>query len=160
MAQLNRTCLACKTKYSYCPNCSRVDKLAPAWKTEFCSEPCMTLWTTLTKYGMSMLSKSEAKSIITDLDLKPIDKYVECVKRDYAKVMTEDKKPKRNKRIEIKHIDEAMEIEAKMADPIVVELNAKIKDIFADKAVVETWLNDGENRQSHEVVLEEKNKEL
>lgn len=95
MAQKNRKCLACGTKYSYCPDCSRADKLAPTWKAEFCSEPCMTLWTTLTKFGMSRLSKSEAKEIISALDLKSIESYVACVKRDYEKVMAEEKRSRR-----------------------------------------------------------------
>lgn len=102
MAQKNKKCLACQVKYSYCPDCSRADKLAPAWKSEFCSEQCATLWTTLTKFGMNMLSKSEAKEIISALDLKPIDTYVECVKRDYAKVMHEEKKSRRVKPVVVK----------------------------------------------------------
>jgi hypothetical protein len=55
---------------------------------------------------MGTYSKSDAKKIILDLNLKPIDTYVSCVQRDYAKVMAEEKKPKpkRNKRIEIKPI--------------------------------------------------------
>ena len=115
MARLNKTCYACQTKYSYCPSCSRSDATKPSWASEFCSEPCKDLWTTLTKYNMSMLSKSEAKSIISELDLKPIDTYVDCVKRDYNKVMVEEKKPKRNKRIEIKPIDEFVGL-----DPVIV----------------------------------------
>lgn len=110
MATNNRKCLACSTAYRYCPSCSRADKLAPAWKSEFCSEPCATLWATLTKFGMSMLTKSEAKSIISELDLKPIDAYVDCVKRDYNIVMAEDKKPKRGMRIKMNPIDEAVNI--------------------------------------------------
>lgn len=112
----NRKCLSCQTSYSYCPNCNGPDKLAPSWKAEFCSETCKDLWMTLTKFGMSMLTKSEAREIISSLDLNPIDFYVECVKRDYAKVMAEEKKPKRGKRIEIKPIDEVVYIE-----PIVEE---------------------------------------
>lgn len=104
----NRKCLCDGTVYSYCPDCSRTDSLQPAWRAEFCSEPCMTLWTTLTKFGMGILSKDDAKSIISELDLKPIDSYANCVQRDYAKVMEEEKKPKRGKRIEIKPIDEAI----------------------------------------------------
>lgn len=107
----NRQCLACKTGYSYCPSCSRADKLAPAWKEQFCSEDCMTLWMTLTRYNMDRLSKSEAKEIISSLNLKPIDVYVDCVKRDYNKVFEPEKKFKRNKRIEIKPIDEFADIE-------------------------------------------------
>ena len=86
----NRSCLACGVKYSYCPNCSRADKLAPAWKAEFCSESCMTLWTVLTKFGMGRLSKVDAQEMISALNLKPIDTYATCVKRDYAKVMLEN----------------------------------------------------------------------
>ena len=111
MAKLNKKCTGCGTKFSYCPDCSRADALKPSWASEFCSEPCATLWTTLTKFGMSMLSKSEAKSIISGLDLKPIDAYVACVQRDYHKVMAEDPKPKRSRRVEAKPIDEVFYIE-------------------------------------------------
>jgi hypothetical protein len=117
----NKRCLACGEKFSYCPDCSRIDKLKPAWASQFCVESCATLWTTLTKFGMSMITKSEAKEIISALDLKPIDVYVECVKRDYSKVMAEEKKPKRGKRIEIKPIDEVMDIEQEIVESIVEE---------------------------------------
>lgn len=113
MARQNKTCLCCKTRYSHCPSCSRADALAPAWKSEFCSETCMILWTTLTKFGMNRLTKSDAKSIISDLDLKQMNTYAECVQRDYAKVMSEDKKLKRNKRIEIKQ-DQYVEFKEQM----------------------------------------------
>lgn len=119
MAMKERKCLSCATAYKYCPDCSRADKLAPSWKAQFCSEPCMTLWTTLTKFGMNRLTKLEAKSIISELDLKPIESYAPCVQRDYAKVMAEDKKPKRGKRIEIKPIDEAMDFEPEVVKPII-----------------------------------------
>ena len=111
MARMNKKCLCCSTQYSYCPNCSRVDALKESWHSEFCSETCKDLWLTLTKFGMNHLTKHEAKSIISELDLKPIDTYVDCVKRDYNKVMVEEKKPKRNKRIEIKPIDEFIGLE-------------------------------------------------
>lgn len=129
MAHLNKKCSCDGVRYSYCPDCSRIDALKPSWYSEFCSETCMTLWTTLTKYNMSMLSKSEAKDIISALDLKPIDAYVACVQRDYNKVMAEEKKFKRGKRIEIKPIDEV--------EPAVIE---------AVESIVE---------ESHEVIIEE-----
>lgn len=131
MAHSNKTCYACQTKYSYCPSCSRADSLKPTWYNEFCSESCMTLWTTATKYNMNMLTKSEAKSIISSLDLKPIDVYVACVQRDYAKIMTEEKKPKRGKRIEIKPVDEAI------VEPDVIELIKKQQEeVVAQHEVV------------------------
>lgn len=123
MALKTRKCLSCETSYEYCPDCSRADKLAPAWKAQFCSESCMTLWKTLTKFGMNLITKSEAKSIIAELDLKPIKYYVECVQRDYAKVMEPEKKPKRGKRAEMQIvIDDAMDVEPEVVKSIVEKL--------------------------------------
>lgn len=123
MAIKDRKCLSCATTYKYCPSCSRVDALKPAWASQFCSESCKDLWMTLTKFSMDRITKSEAASIISNLDLQPIDDYVLCVRRDYAKVMEEDKKPKRGKRAETKIIiDEAMDISSEEAINIVEEL--------------------------------------
>ena len=109
MASKNRKCLSCQEKYAYCPSCSRSDALEPSWKSEFCSEACMTLWSTLTKYNMDFMSKDEAKEIISGLNLKPIHTYADCVQRDYAKVMKDEKNPyKAQKKIE-PIIDEVIE---------------------------------------------------
>lgn len=129
----NKQCLACKQSFSHCPDCSRVDKLKPTWASQFCTESCMTLWATLTKFGMNLLTKQEAKEIISSLDLKPIDTYVGCVQRDYTKVMHEEKKPRKAKKPEfVFDIEEAV-----IEQPIVV----------AEPEATEP---------EHEVVLEEK----
>ena len=107
----NRQCLACKTGYSYCPSCSRVDKLAPAWKAQFCSEDCMTLWTVATKFNMKKIGIKEAQEQISVLNLKDRSQYAPCIQRDLNNIFAEDKKPKRGKRIEIKPIDEFADIE-------------------------------------------------
>ena len=100
----NRKCLCCSTSYSYCPDCSGPDRLAPSWKSEFCSEDCMTIWTTCTRYNLGKLTKAEAKSIISALTLKPMDHYANCVQRDLKVILAEEPKTKRNKRAEIKPI--------------------------------------------------------
>lgn len=151
MAIKERKCLSCATEYKYCPNCSRVDALKPAWASQFCSESCMTLWTTLTKFGMNHLTKSEAKEIISELDLDPIDTYVACVQRDYAKVMAEEKKPKRNRKSEMKILDEAMEVKPEVAVPVVteiVEIKPEQQIEVAEQVTTEV--------AAYEVVLEEK----
>lgn len=107
----NRKCFCCSVNYSYCPDCSTSDKLAPSWKATFCSEDCMIIWTTCTRYNMGRLTKPEAKEIISALSLKPISEYAACVQKDLAVILKEDPKPKRNKRIEVKPIDEAANIE-------------------------------------------------
>lgn len=142
MAILNKKCACCSSRYSYCPSCSRQDALKPTYFDQFCSETCKDLWLTLTRYNMNRIIKSEAKSIISELDLKPIDSYVDCVQRDYAKVMAEEKKPKRNKRIEVQLVDEVTEV----AEPVVeikVEQPTEVAEVAEETTV-------------HAVVLEEK----
>ena len=143
----NKKCLSCGTKFSYCPDCSRVDALKPSWASQFCSESCAILWKTLTKFGMSMLDKSEAQSIILGLDLKSIESYVPCVQRDYDKVMKSEKKPKRGKRIKIQPMDDAIDIPEEVVDTIVEELIEVKIEQSTDVVVIEEPV--------HEVVLKE-----
>ena len=121
MAKSNKTCIACKEKYSYCPTCSRADSLKPTWYSEFCSESCKDIWITATKYNMNMLTKDEAKAVISGLNLKPIDSYVDCVKRDYAKVMEPEKKPKRGKRAQMMVFDDVTNIEPEVVNQVIEE---------------------------------------
>lgn len=107
----NRKCVCCGTAYSYCPDCSNADKLAPSWKATFCSEDCMTIWTTCTKFNMGRLTKPEAKETISALNLKPTSEYAPCVQRDLAVILKEDPKPKRSKRVAAQPIDEPTLIE-------------------------------------------------
>ena len=105
-----RKCFCCSTRYSYCPNCSEADRLKESWYATFCSEDCMTIWTTCTKFNMGRLTKSEAKEIISALTLKPTSEYAPCVQRDLGVIMKEDPKPKRSRRAEIKPVDEVVDI--------------------------------------------------
>lgn len=102
----NRKCFCCSTRYSYCPNCSTADRLAPSWKATFCSEDCMTLWTTCTRFNMGKHTKAEAKEIISALNLKPISEYAQCVQKDLGVILKEAPKPRRTRRAEIKPVDE------------------------------------------------------
>ena len=90
MARLNRQCMTCNSKYSYCPQCSKVDALKAPWHSTFCCEDCRTIWKTLTKFSMGILPKTEAKEILSKIELKPIETYAECVQRGLKNVMAED----------------------------------------------------------------------
>lgn len=118
-----RKCLSCGKSYDFCPDCSGADRLAPAWKAEFCCEDCKTLWSTATKFNMGKLTKAEAKAIISALDLKPAEQYVACIQRDLKNIMAEDPKPKRGKRSAMTIIDEAIKPEIKeeikLPEPVV-----------------------------------------
>ena len=104
MAMKNKSCLSCGTRFSYCPSCSKADALASAWKAEFCSEPCATIWKTATKFNMQKLTKQEAKEIISALPLKQVDQYVNCVQRDLGVILAEDPKPKRSKKQPVQEV--------------------------------------------------------
>ena len=104
----NKTCLCCLTKFSFCPDCSKKDALKPSWAGEFCSEDCMTIWSTATKYNLNKMTKAEAKSVISALALKPIEQYVKCVQRDLDIILKEEPKPKRSKKTELPVVNEVM----------------------------------------------------
>lgn len=106
MAKL-RKCLCCQSKYSYCPDCNGADKLKPSYFATFCSEDCKTLWDSMTKFNFGTITKTEAKSIISTIELKPVETYAACIQRDLNNVMTEEPKPKRSRKaVEPKPIEE------------------------------------------------------
>lgn len=146
----NHKCIACGTKYSYCPDCSRSDALKPTWYNDFCEESCKDLWLTLTRYNMGRLTKSEAKAIISELDLKSMESYSQFVQRDYAKVMAEEKKPKRGKRVEVQPIDEAADISKEIVESVVDNL-VEIKS----EQHIEISIPVAEETTAHEVVKQE-----
>lgn len=152
MAIKTRKCLSCGTKYDFCPDCRGADRLAPAWRSEFCCEDCKTLWSTATKFNMGKLTKAEAKSIISALDLKPAEQYVACIQRDLKNIMLEEPKIKRGKRATILIADEAIEPEIKeeikLPEPVVT--STVIEEVAPVEEVREV---------SHEVVYQtEENK--
>lgn len=142
MAIKNRKCLCDGTSYSYCPDCSGPDRLAPSWKSEFCCEDCKTLWSTATKFNMGKLTKAEAKEIISALELKPAEQYVSCVQRDLKVIMAEEPKPKRGKRAAMAIIDEAIKPEIKE--------EIKLPESVVESTVIEEIALVAET--SHEVV--------
>ena len=144
----SRKCVACGTKYSYCPDCSRADAQKPTWYNDFCQESCKDLWYTLSRYNMGRITKEDAKSVILELDLNPIESYSQFVQRDYAKVMTDERKPKRGKRTEMPIVYEATDIPQDVVDSIIQNL-VEIKIEQPDVPDVK------EELAVHEVVLQE-----
>lgn len=160
MAIKSRKCSACKTSYSYCPDCIGADRLAPAWKSEFCCSECKDLWYTATKFNMGKLTKAEAKTIISALDLKPADQYVACIQRDLQNILAEEPKPKRGKRATLSIFDEAIKPEIKaetklpeVAAPTVIEeITSVIEPVLTEEIAIAADV-------SHEVVIEKEENE-
>lgn len=104
----NRTCWCCRDKYTFCPSCSNADALKEAWYAEFCSEDCKTIWQTAVNYNLNKITKSEAKSVISAITLKPVEQYAKCIQRDFSVILAEDPKPKRGKRSKMPILDEVI----------------------------------------------------
>ena len=90
MAKHNRVCMTCGKKYSFCPSCSKADAKKAPWHATFCCEDCQVIWKTLTKFSMGLLSKIEAKEILSKIELKPIETSAECVQSGLKNIMAED----------------------------------------------------------------------
>lgn len=73
MAKLNRKCIICGTRYSYCPHCSE-DANKPTWMAIFCGENCKDIYTTLDDFRDGRISREDAKTVLNGLDLSPIEK--------------------------------------------------------------------------------------
>ena len=153
----NKKCLACGTVYTFCPDCFSADRLAPAWRAEFCSSECKDLWSTATKFNMNKLTKAEAKAIISALTLKPADQYVACIQRDLKNIMAEEPKPRRGKRALMPIIDEAVapviETEINLPKPVaepVIEEPTTIEEVAPVEEIHE---------ESREVVIEKEENE-
>ena len=115
MGRRNRECYLCGKEYQYCPTCSQ-DKMKPAWMSEFHSENCKNIFDVCTRFNMKLMSKTEAQDALNACDLSNKANFKSYVQHDLEVIFADEPK-KRGKRIEIKPIDEAMNVEPVAAEP-------------------------------------------
>jgi hypothetical protein len=77
------------------------------------------------------MSKSEAQDALKSCNLSNKENFKSYVQRDLENIFAED--------------------------PIIVELEAEIKEVSQDKAIVETYFKGGKKKQQHEVVIKKEN---
>ena len=130
MGRRSRECYLCGRDYQYCPTCSQ-DKMKPAWMFEFHSENCKNIFDICTRFNMNLMSKSEAQDALNACDLSNKENFKSYVIRDLEVIFAED--------------------------PIIVTLDAEIKEIHEDKAIVETSIRGSNKKKSHEVVYKKEN---
>ena len=129
MGRRSRECYLCGQDYQYCPTCSQ-DKMKPVWMSEFHSENCKNIFDICTRFNMGMMSKSEAKEALSSCDLSNKANFKSYVQKDLENIFAED---------------------------IVVTLDAEIKEVHEDKAIVETSIRGSNKKKSHEVVIKKEN---
>ena len=80
MSILNKTCVICSDKYSYCPSCGK-DRNKPSWMASFCSENCKKIYDIVARYGMNKVDISEAIEVLNTCDLSNKDHFTTSTQR-------------------------------------------------------------------------------
>lgn len=138
MARRQRECYLCGETYSYCPTCSQ-DRTKPSWMAEFHSENCKDIFDICTRFNMELLTKEESVKALEKCDLSNKLNFRPSVQNTLSNLLK---------------VEEVIEEE-----PIVVTLDAEIKEIHEDKAIVETAIrgNKAKKPTRHEVVIKKEN---
>ena len=131
MGKRDKKCYLCGESYKYCGTCSQ-DHTKPAWMSEFHSEDCKNIFDICTRFNMGIMSKEEAQAALIECDLSNRENFKSYVKRDLDVIFEEE--------------------------PIVVTIDAEIKEIHEDKAIVETSIKGSNKKARHEVVIKKENK--
>ena len=95
----NRVCKTCGESYSFCPTCAGVTA-TEKYRTMFCSKNCRDVFHTLSKYTIGVVTKDEAKEVLSSLDLSKQGKFSEQIKTDVEEIMGTNKKSFKKKIIE------------------------------------------------------------
>ena len=136
MGRRQRECYLCGFKYEYCPTCSQ-DRTKPSWMAEFHSENCKDIFDICTRFNMELFTKEEAKEAIEKCDLSNKLNFRPSVQNTLSNLLK---------------VDEIVFEE----EPIVITLDAEIKEIHEDKAIVETSIRGNKSKKhTHEVVKKE-----
>lgn len=88
MANLNRVCKSCGSKYSYCPTCS-VDANKPKWMTMFDCEDCKKVFDIATMFNLGKIDKADAKSKLGNVNMNK--KFTDTIQHDIDTIMDEPK---------------------------------------------------------------------
>lgn len=131
MARRDRKCYLCSVSYKFCNTCSQ-DRMKPTWMSEFHSESCKNIFDICTRFNMGMLSKAEAQEELKACDLSNKENFKSYVQHDLDVIFAED--------------------------PVVVTIEAEIKEASEDKVIVKTNLKGNKKKATHEVVIKKENK--
>lgn len=84
--KLNRTCIVCSEKYSYCPSCGE-DRNKEPWHAIYCSENCKKLFHAASGYHAHTATLEEVRARFDACDLSYKDKlnenFIEAINAVY-----------------------------------------------------------------------------
>lgn len=86
MGKLNRICIICGKRYSYCNNCQR-DSNKPSWYFIFDGQNCHDIYEICTKYRDKEISIDEAYDRINKLDISNLDEFAEPTRLQIEEIL-------------------------------------------------------------------------
>lgn len=66
-----RICIACGSKYEYCPVCNPQDKSKPAWMYAYDKESCMKLWKIMSAFSSGYATKEDVRRVVNRYNIIP-----------------------------------------------------------------------------------------
>lgn len=90
MGRKTRECYLCGEKYQYCPTCSQ-DRMKPSWMSEFHDENCKNIFDICTRFNMQLMSKTEARTALSNCDLSQKANFKDYVQRDITNIFADEK---------------------------------------------------------------------
>jgi predicted nucleic-acid-binding Zn-ribbon protein len=88
MAQSNRTCFTCGSKYGYCPDCYE-DRNLEAWHIMFHNENCKNVFDILNKHFYNHITTEEAIKQLNSCDLTV--KFNDDIRKEIDNILTSKK---------------------------------------------------------------------
>lgn len=85
-----RKCICCGEKYSYCNNCYDFRNL-PLWMNSFHDENCKDIFQICTDYNFKLLTREQAKEMLSKCDLSNRANFSACIQRDLKVILGENK---------------------------------------------------------------------
>lgn len=85
-----RKCICCGKEYDYCPHCGDY-KNQPRWKMNYDDIGCYTAFQTATDYLAGVISKDDAKTALSEVELANRKKFIESVAKIVDEILDEKK---------------------------------------------------------------------
>ena len=93
MEKLNRTCIICGKRYSYCNNCQR-DSGKPTWYFIFDGQNCHDIYEVCTQYRDGEIDAKVAYEKISKLDISNIKDFYEATRIQIEEIIANGKESK------------------------------------------------------------------
>ena len=90
MGKLNRTCIICGKKYSYCNNCQS-DANKPTWYFIFDSQNCHDIYEVCTQYRDKEITIAQAYEKISKLDISNIKNFADATRIQIEEILAKGK---------------------------------------------------------------------